>query len=68
MQFTKVDLPHPFGPMRAWISCGRTDRVAPWSARIPPKDLLTPEATRIGSLVTDESAVLVAQERISDVG
>src|SRR6266850_62049 len=37
MTLSIEDLPAPFGPMMARISCARTSKETPWSATTPPK-------------------------------
>src|SRR6266705_3276090 len=48
MTFSIEDLPAPFGPMMARISCSRTSKETPWSATTPPKASETSSISRIG--------------------
>src|SRR5260370_19488376 len=48
MTLSIEDLPAPFGPMMARISCSRTSKETPWSATTPPKASETSSISRIG--------------------
>src|SRR5829696_9014270 len=47
MTLKKVVLPAPFGPISAVIDPSRIERLARFTARIPPKRLITPSASKI---------------------
>src|SRR3546814_5255173 len=49
MIFTRVDLPAPFSPSRAWISPGATAKSMRSLASTPGKRLLMPLASRRGA-------------------
>src|SRR6267154_5782997 len=51
MTLSIEDLPAPFGPMMARISCSRTSNETPWSATTPPNASETSSISRMASPV-----------------
>src|SRR5258706_140479 len=49
MTLSMEDLPAPFGPMMARISCARTSKETPWSATTPPKASETSSISRMAA-------------------
>src|SRR5215218_5778086 len=56
-----VDLPAPFGPISAVIVPRSTPKLAPSTARTPPKRFSTPSTSRMASL-TEEHLLLLAED------
>src|SRR5215207_4216685 len=76
MTLKKVVLPAPLGPISAVIERSRTDSVARSTARIPPKRLTTPSASKIGGpaaaaplgSITEDHLLTLAEDSLGAEG
>src|SRR6218665_2053126 len=66
MQLRVVDLPAPFGPIRAWIEPWATAMSSPPTAVSPPKRMVSPSTFRKGAALSAAMARL--PDAVADKG